>query len=83
MRFREFTTYVKDFPLFNLNDICKFGSDFSRRQLYTSTRKGYLKTIAVGYYTLVETVIDENFLFMAANLIYEPSYVSLESALAY
>ncbi|MDY6846234.1 MAG: hypothetical protein SVP52_03765, partial [Chloroflexota bacterium] len=34
-------------------------------------------------YVLAEKVIDESFLFMAANLIYEPSYVSLESALVY
>ncbi len=83
MRFREFESCVKDFPLFNLNDIRKFAPDFSRRQLFNWTRKGYLKTITVGYYTLAEKVIDENFLFMAANLIYEPSYVSLESALVY
>lgn len=83
MRFREFEAYVKDFPLFNLNDIRKFAPDFSRRQLFTWNRKGYLRTIAAGYYTLAEKDIDESFLFMAANIIYEPSYVSLESALAY
>lgn len=83
MRYREFEYFVKDFPLFNLNDIRKFAPDFSRRQLYTWTRNGYLKPITGGYYVLAEKDIDENFLFMVANLIYEPSYVSLESALAY
>ncbi len=83
MRFREFESIVKDFPLFNLNDICNFAPDFHRRQLHTWTRNGFLRPIAGGYYVLAERTFDETFLFMAANLIYEPSYVSLESALAY
>lgn len=83
MRFREFESRVRDFPLFNLNDIRKFAPDFSRRQLYTWKKNGYLEPVAGGYYVLAEKVIDESFLFMAANLIYEPSYVSLESALVY
>jgi predicted transcriptional regulator of viral defense system len=83
MRFREFESIVKDFPLFNLNDIRKFAPDFQRRQLHTWTRNGLLMSIAGGYYVLAEKTIDEEYLFMAANLLYEPSYVSLESALAY
>lgn len=83
MRFSEFESIVKDFPLFKLNDIRKFDLDFHRRQLVTWTQKGYLKQIAGEYYVLAERTIDEAFLYMAANLIYEPSYVSLESALAY
>jgi predicted transcriptional regulator of viral defense system len=83
MKFREFKSVVRDFPLFNLNDIRKFAPDFHRRQLHTWTRNGFLKPIAGGYYVLAERTIDETFLFMVANLVYEPSYVSLESALAY
>lgn len=83
MRFREFKSIVKDFPLFNLNDIRKFAPEFHRRQLHTWTRNGYLTPIAGGYYVLAEKTIDETYLFMAANLLYEPSYISLESALAY
>jgi len=83
MKYREFESIVKDFPLFNLNDIRKFAPGFHRRQLYTWTTNGYLKPIAGGYYVLAEKTIDEAYLFMAANLLYEPSYISLESALAY
>lgn len=83
MKYREFESIVKDFPLFNLNDIRKFAPDFHRRQLHTWTRNGYLKPIAGEYYVLAEKIIDEAYLFMAANLLYEPSYISLESALAY
>lgn len=83
MRFREFESIVKEFPLFNLNDIRKFAPDFHRRQLHTWIRNGLLTPIAGGYYVLAEKTIDEAYLFMAANLLYEPSYVSLESALAY
>jgi predicted transcriptional regulator of viral defense system len=39
--------------------------------------------LAGGYYLLADREINEMDLFMIANKIYEPSYVSLESALAY
>ena len=83
MRFREFESRIRALPAFNLNDVRKLDPGFHRQQLNYWHKQGYIKTLAGGYYILADRAMDEIVLFMAANKIYEPSYVSLESALAY
>jgi len=83
MRFREFEARIRALPAFNLNDVRKLDPDFHRQQLNYWQNQGYIKPLAGGYYILADRSIDEMVLFMVANKIYEPSYVSLESALAY
>jgi predicted transcriptional regulator of viral defense system len=83
MRFREFESRVRALPAFNLNDVRKLDPVFHRQQLYYWHNQGHIKSLAGGYYILADQAIDEMVLFMVANKIYEPSYVSLESALAY
>lgn len=83
MKIREFEILLKDLPAFNLNDVRKFAPDFHRQQLLDWKGKGYLRSLAGGYYLLADRIIDEAFLFMMANKIYEPSYISLETALTY
>ncbi len=83
MRYREFESKIRELPAFNLNDVRKLDPDFHRQQLNYWHRKGYIQPLAGGYYVLPDRAIDEMYLFMVANKIYEPSYVSLESALAY
>ena len=83
MRFREFQFYAKDLPAFNLNDIRKYDPNFHRQQLSDWLNRGYIKSLVGGFYLLADVQVDENYLFMLANRIYEPSYISRESALAY
>lgn len=83
MKFREFEAKMKDLGLFNLNEVRKLESDFHRQQLSDWQERGWIRPVAGGYYILADREINEGFLFMLANKIYEPSYVSLESALAY
>jgi predicted transcriptional regulator of viral defense system len=83
MRFREFEAKIKALPAFNLNDVRKLDPNFHRQQLSYWLNQGYIQALAGGYYALVDRAMDESYLFMAANKIYNPSYVSLESALAY
>ncbi len=83
MRFKDFESKIKGLPLFNLNDICKADPGFHRRQLSDWQKRGYIQPLAGGYYLLADREVDEWLLFMAANQLYQPSYVSLESALAY
>jgi predicted transcriptional regulator of viral defense system len=68
---------------FNLNDVRKLDPGFHRQQLNYWHNQGYIKPLAGGYYILADQAMNEMLLFMVANKIYEPSYVSLESALAY
>ncbi len=83
MIFREFEAWAANRSVFNLNDIRKVDPNFFRQQLTDWQTRGYIKPIAGGYYILANKTMNEKTLFMAANKIYEPSYISLESALAY
>jgi len=80
--FRDFETRIKPLPAFNLNDIRKIEPDFHRPQLSDWISRGYIMPLANGYYVLADMQIDESLTFMLANLIYKPSYISRESALA-
>jgi predicted transcriptional regulator of viral defense system len=66
-----------------LNDARKLDPGFHRQQLNYWHNQGYIQPLAGGYYLLADREMDEKVLFMMANKIYEPSYISLESALAY
>jgi len=83
MRFREFESRIRALPAFNLNDVRKLDPGFHRQQLNYWHNQGYIQPLAGGYYLLADQEMGEMVLFMVANKIYEPSYVSLESALAY
>jgi len=83
MKYREFQAFAENLQAFNLNDIRKFDPDFHRQQLSDWLERGYIRSLANGYYLLADAQVDESFLFMLANRIYEPSYISRESALAY
>jgi predicted transcriptional regulator of viral defense system len=74
---------MRALPAFNLNDVRKLDPGFHRQQLNYWHNQGTIKPLAGGYYILADREMDEMVLFMVANRIYDPSYVSLESALAY
>lgn len=82
MKFRDFQTRVRHLPAFNLNDIRKFDPDFHRQQISDWLDRGYIQSLAGGFYLLADAQVDESYRFMLANRIYEPSYISRESALA-
>ena len=83
MQYQLFDSLVRQLPAFNLNDIRKFAPDFHRRQLQFWLDRGLIRSFAGGYYILSTQEVNENFLMMMANRLYEPSFISLESALAY
>ncbi len=78
MKFRDFQRQIRDLPVFNLNDIRKLDPDFHRQQLSDWLNRGYIQSLAGGYYLLADAQVDESCLFMIANRIYEPSYISKE-----
>jgi predicted transcriptional regulator of viral defense system len=83
LQFREFQPFARTLPAFNLNDVRKFDPGFHRQQLTDWVNRGYITQLANGYYLLVDTEVDEAYLYMLANKLYEPSYLSRESALAH
>ena len=83
MRFLDFQNQFNHLPAFNLNDIRKVEPGFHRQQLQDWLDRGYIQPFVAEYYFLSDAQINEQRLFMLANRIYEPSYISRESALAH
>jgi len=83
MKYLEFEKVLKPYPVFSIKDIKKQFPDFDNRRLVEWQHKGYLIKVRRGYYCFEQRRKGEQFLYIVANKIYSPSYISLESALAY
>jgi predicted transcriptional regulator of viral defense system len=83
VRFPDFKGHFAVFKVFSVQDILKWDPAFDTRRLVEWQKKNYVKRIVNRWYMFVDTQLNENFLYLAANRIYSPSYVSFESALAY
>jgi predicted transcriptional regulator of viral defense system len=70
-------------PVFSIRDIEFFFPDFDSRRLVEWQKKDYIIKLRNGYYCFSEYPKAESWLHFAANRIYQPSYVSLQSALSY
>ncbi len=74
---------LKDYPIFSVNDIIKIEPHFHRQRLVEWQNKGYIKKIVDKYYVFSDTEINDELLYLISNRIYQPSYISLETALRY
>ena len=83
MNYLEFKNRLQEFAVFSIHDIRKCFPDFDSRRLVEWQDKGYLKKIINRWYCFSDSVVNEEFLFLIANSIYSPSYISFESAFAY
>ncbi|MHC9540852.1 MAG: hypothetical protein AB9903_15215 [Vulcanimicrobiota bacterium] len=83
MRYLQFREVMKPFTLFSLSDIRRIDGSFHRARLNEWQDKGYIRKILRGYYMFADTQLSETVLFEIANRIYNPSYISFETALAY
>ena len=83
MQYLELKQQLGDFLVFSLDDIKKVDSAFHRRRLNEWQDKGYIKKVIKEYYIFSDLEINESVLFVIANRIFDPSYISLEMALSY
>lgn len=83
MQYNEFKDQFKDYIVFSLAEIQKINPGFYRNRLNDWQKKGYIKKLRRGFYIFADLEMNENVLFLIANRIYPPSYISFESALAY
>lgn len=83
MQYVELKNNLKNFIVISTKDFKKEDPDFHIQRLNDWQNKNYLKKITRGYYIFSDTEINESVLYIIANEIYNPSYVSLESALSY
>ena len=83
MQYLDFRQQLKDFVVFSLADIRKVEPKFHRARLNEWQEKGYIKKLRRGFYMFSDLVLNEETLFLIANRLYSPSYVSLETALSF
>ncbi|GHV66504.1 hypothetical protein FACS1894199_10060 [Bacteroidia bacterium] len=68
---------------FNLNQIYAVDAKFDRTNLVRWKKKGYLISLRNGYYTFSDSLGKPDLAYFFANQIYQPSYVSLHTAMAF
>lgn len=83
MRFLDFKKNLAKFAIFSINDIKKIAPKFYRPRLNEWQKKGYIKKVRRGFYTFSDVPLNEQRLFLIANKLYSPSYVSLDTALSH
>ena len=83
MKFIQFKQKLDNFISFDLPEIRKIEPGFDSRRLNEWQKKGYIKKIRRGHYIFSDKQIIEPVLFLIANKIYSPSYISLEMAFSY
>jgi predicted transcriptional regulator of viral defense system len=83
MNILDFQRQFISHRVFSLNDVKKMIPEFQRIQLDRWEKGGYLTKIKQGFYAFSNQDKNELFLFLVANEIYSPSYISLEKALKF
>ena len=83
MRFIEFKKKLKDLIIFSIKDIEKIDKSIHPPRFVEWQAKNYIKKIIRGYYIFADLELNEKVLFIIANKIYRPSYISFEMALSY
>lgn len=83
MNFQEFRSVFYPQKVFSTRDISKEWADFNFVNLVNWQDKGYLIKLRNTWYAFPEALTSEPDLFLAANLLRKPSYISLETALRY
>jgi predicted transcriptional regulator of viral defense system len=83
MQFLDLKNHFRDSAVLSVSDIRKMEPGFDVRRLVEWQKKGYIKKIIRNFYVFSDQETTEPTLFVIANTIYQPSYVSFEMALAH
>ena len=83
MNFLTFKANMFDLACVNIHQIFAWQPDFDRNNLSRWIQKGYLLRLKQGFYTFPEYRQKPDFALYFANQIYNPSYISLHTALAF
>jgi predicted transcriptional regulator of viral defense system len=82
----NYTSFYQQFAsqgLFSTQEIDKAFPNFDARRLVEWQQKGYIQRVINRWYVFQQTPRDQNLLGWVANRIYQPAYLSLETALAF
>lgn len=81
--YNQFKEIMNSFLVFSTKDMLKYFPNFDKKNLVYWQKKGYLIKIRNNFYCFSDAIINEEFLYLVANTIYQPSYLSFETALSY
>lgn len=80
MQFFDLKTQLRDFVVFSVKDIEKIDFSFHKQRLSEWQEMGYIEKVRQSFYIFSDLPSNEQTLFLIANNIYHPSYISLEMA---
>jgi predicted transcriptional regulator of viral defense system len=83
MNFEAFRSTFQSYPVISRVEIDKLYPGFNLKNLVYWQEKQYLQKIRNSWYRLKEAPLDSNTLFFISNHIYQPSYISLETAMSH
>ncbi len=83
INFLEFKHRMEVFDVFSTMDVAKNYPHFDTRRLFEWQQKGYVEKLASRWYRFIDKPLDEAMSWFIANRIYQPSYISLETALSH
>jgi len=83
MNYIEFRNKMESFGVFSITDIEKMFPAFIRLNFINWQKKGYILKIRKRWYCFNYDDVSKNVAWLAANLIYQLSYISLQTALSF
>jgi predicted transcriptional regulator of viral defense system len=83
MKYIELMQKFKPQELFSLSEARAADPGFYRARLNEWQARGYIRKFIRNYYYFTDFEFEERALFRAANRVYPPSYISLQSALSF
>ncbi|MBS3768340.1 MAG: hypothetical protein KGY75_09525 [Candidatus Cloacimonetes bacterium] len=83
MNYLEFKRKMEKFHVFSIREIDKQFDDFDSRRLVEWQKRGYILKLRNSYYCFADNKDENGIRFYAGTVIYNPSYISLESALSW
>lgn len=83
MNYLKFREKMFDLVCVNINQVYAWRPDFNRNNFSRWVKKGLLIRLRQGYYTFPEYKNNVDIAYYLANRIYQPSYISLHTALSF
>ena len=79
----RFLSVMRPYRVFSIGDVRKLFPGMNPMNLVRWQEKDYIIRIRNGWYCFNDTESSENIEWLAANLVYAPSYISMHAALSY
>ena len=83
MNYFDFRQQFSPYHIVSQREIEKMHPDFNKMNLVNWQRKEYIQKLRNGWYRFKDEAVNEQLLYLVANKIYSPSYISFESAFSY